>query len=789
VPGILLVGDMVETTRGTGAQVLAVHHDDTFDVKLGDSTEKVSWEQIINPSGLSPPWLHQPEKHHQVQQTSSTRALAAETVAFQADDDDDTDVGTSILEGDEASEAPTMASSVFACTRPWRCLRWHEVRAGLELTGRVVAERSAGFLVQVGAPSAGLLPRRASPAELALKVGAEVRVFVAAADPERCRIRLSLVAPLTQEDLHARMMDGTPIRGLVVGIQPYGCFVDIGSPAAGLVHVSRMGGMSPAALRPGADVPVVVLQTEPKLRLAVYEAPWSPPVALQVAEASTSRASTGGRRPLQSSLARLPRPLLQIVLQSANLAGLRALAGAAPGLRAPAQEAVSVYWDLQAFRCFHTRARFDDDGCVLGVGIATVEEDGRSHLTCDFDPLSQEAFESLGVSKGVWRNTIPYWLPLAVNQAHFSRALPALVKTFKVLGTGRVAEQTRSSGPRCFAQLNQKMGNPIDFDTWLRRRAKASEAAKTRFRAAMAGDESALRPRGAPRPEAKPQLTEEALEPEIVLSVLPKLMNSQVVLLMKGDVWASHKALGGYMAFHHLLLAICRANPKVQQEVEARIGRFLSAEDERVKAKAPNLGEFICLLSASDRYSWRDVAVPLLGEVFDRHVLWLLKKHPHMGDLADEGVSHHRLRLTFESAVVSMRLIMFNVWFLNNVAKVPHAHAEGDGGTACTATSCTLARYERTCGLPPRSQVEAVHRAVTRICGFSAWQGFFDDVGVERVAPAALCEWLRRSVANSRRKGYHRAGVGRASGWQQPQREQPEESGLREEHVWLADAW
>jgi len=120
----------------------------------------------------------------------------------------------------------------------------------------------------------------------------------------------------------------------------------------------------------------------------------------------------------------LPRPIWQSVLQGANLAGLQALAGTAHGLCAPAQEASSVFWDLQAFRCFHTRARFDDDGCVLGVGVSIMEEDGRHHFTCDFDPLSQEAFDSLEVRKGVWKNVISYWLPLAVNQKHFTRACP-----------------------------------------------------------------------------------------------------------------------------------------------------------------------------------------------------------------------------------------------------------------------------------------------------------------------------------------------------------------------------
>merc|ERR1712187_341436 len=152
------------------------------------------------------------------------------------------------------------------------------------------------------------------------------------------------------------------------------------------------------------------------------------------------------------------------------------------------------------------------------------------------------------------------------------------------------------------------------------------------------------------------------------------------------------------MGFHHILLALCKKYPLLQQAVEERIQLFLSDESQRVKAKVPNLGEFICLLSVSDRYDWSSVAAPLLCEVFDRNVLWLLKRYPHLSELKDSGVSDERLRCTFQCALVSMRLLMFNVWFLNNVAKAPHVHYNKNE-ESCWRASCALARYERLKGL------------------------------------------------------------------------------------------
>jgi len=460
---------------------------------------------------------------------------------------------------------------------------------------------------------------------------------------------------------------------------------------------------------------------------------------VQVLQRPEARIVSIDKAHLPGNLAALPKPVFgRVLLQSLNLADLGHLTRASRSLQAVSEEASNIFWDLRSLCCFHTRTRFDEDGCILGVGVAITEEDGRNHLTCDFDPLSHLAFHQLGVRKGVWRNKISYWLPLAIDAQHFHRATPSLSKVLHVLGTGKVAEQTRSFG--CKRKRGFENFEALGFQELLKLWASKSEAVKAQFEAFRAGT---LKP---------------SFDPKVVLEVLPKLMNSQVVLLMKGETWASHKALSGYMGFHHLLLSICRDEPAVQTELEKRIADFMAAEEQRVKSKVPNLGEFICLIAASEKHDWPSVAGPLLAEVFDRNVLWLLKKHPHLGQLSDVGISKERLRATFEAALVSLRLIMFNAWFLKNVART----GEEEG-----AQISALVRYERTKGVAPKHLIEAVHRAVRRICEVSSWDAYFDILGLRRVAPLELCRWLRQSVLNSSRKGYHRRGrfPNRARNW------------------------
>merc|ERR1712193_445828 len=197
--------------------------------------------------------------------------------------------------------------------------------------------------------------------------------------------------------------------------------------------------------------------------------------------------------------------------------------------------------------------------------------------------------------------------------------------------------------------------------------------------------------------------------------------NSQVVLLMKGDVHASQKALAGYMAFHHQLLMLKQRMPALSNVIEERISAFIEHEEMRTKDAVPNLGEFLCLLSASDKYTWDDIALPVLNENLDRNVLWLLKAHPHLVSPVANG-------------------------------------EERIGCACCKKAQCLLPRYERTKGLPSQTIINALQQACRRFLDPSQnWNTYLEAVGCEPMDDSAINRWLVRSLFNSARKGYHRA--------------------------------
>ena len=96
--------------------------------------------------------------------------------------------------------------------------------------------------------------------------------------------------------------------------------------------------------------------------------------------------------------------------------------------------------------CFVTGLCYKEDVLGVGLEIVTEADTDRKVFQCHFDLISHEGFYHFGVRTGVWKDSIKFWMPAAIDSSHFQRALPLLAACFKELGDGRVADITRSYG-------------------------------------------------------------------------------------------------------------------------------------------------------------------------------------------------------------------------------------------------------------------------------------------------------------------------------------------------------
>lgn len=234
------------------------------------------------------------------------------------------------------------------------------------------------------------------------------------------------------------------------------------------------------------------------------------------------------------------------------------------------------------------------------------------------------------------------------------------------------------------------------------------------------------------------------------LIILCSFTNQMVVRTMKGELHESIVALEGYTMFYHMLLAFIVEYPFLQEFIDRNLGEFNQKHSGNVcrdKKHVSSLGEWIALLSTSNKYSWRDVATSYLRECFDRNVKWILTANKTLLD--ERHPKKSRLTKSFAAVQVSLKLCMFHVVFLRLFRYSPRS------GTLQSVED-TKKKLDALYGRPTVRMRESLQRNVKRIKNISKWSDFFEGIGLKCPDDDELFEWLLQAMRNSEAKGYHK---------------------------------
>jgi len=367
-------------------------------------------------------------------------------------------------------------------------------------------------------------------------------------------------------------------------------------------------------------------------------------------------------------------------------------------------------------RCFFLRDSIQDT--ILGVGVA-LDPKSRT-LSSDFDWLSEAAFEHHKVRRSVEKRDFQYFLPLAFNRPHFEKAEPKV--------WARLAEIDRAL-----------------------REAEQAIAKKT-------GQVSGKVPGKVPPPQDRHEY----------VRVLYRMMNNIIVSLMKScdDVYsrghgstsnrtllyASEKAVYSYCHLFHLLICLNQTTPQILRDALWKVQQFASKPEARVKAKIPDLGEFIVNItlvlalapSHNLNITWGNVVKALLQELTARNVRWVLKESPEL-EIMEQGQSDYRLAMTFLRAKTSLRLMMFQVTFLDAFVKV---------------YASDLSILDDNYGFAKEEIPKRIVEKTKEIYAVNTWPAFFARVDyTEGIGFGAekFSHLLRSAVQTSAQRGYHNA--------------------------------
>lgn len=362
--------------------------------------------------------------------------------------------------------------------------------------------------------------------------------------------------------------------------------------------------------------------------------------------------------------------------------------------------------------CFFLRTSLNES--VLGIGLAYSK--GPRKLSSDFDWLSEEAFTSFAVRKSIQKRSFELFLPLAFSRPHFTRVEPRI--------WARLAEIERTIRQADIASASKKGRTPT-------------------------------------LPILPPALRHNLVGP------IYKMMNNIVVALMQScdDVlrrkgfpgtllYASERAVTSYCLLFHLLVSLSRTTPMIFGVASGRIQRFFANPSARLKKEAPDLGELIIMLTlvlalqhtgggqAKSSMTWQTLNGPFLEEVIVRNVRWVLRESPEL-EFMEDSCSDYRLEKTFEKSKTSLRLMMFQIVFLN---------------TFVNSYASDLSRLDDTYGFPDKDIPERMVGEIKEIYKVTSWPSFFQRVQYARGArfgKEMFSDLLRNAIKTSADRGYH----------------------------------
>lgn len=147
--------------------------------------------------------------------------------------------------------------------------------------------------------------------------------------------------------------------------------------------------------------------------------------------------------------------------------------------------------------------------------------------------------------------------------------------------------------------------------------------------------------------------------PQMVLHVMPVLMNNCVVSMMKGNMYESTKAIEAYCHFLRLFMALIDEFPEVKKTINEKVEKFMNKPDERHKLNTPNLGEFLIITSLSDHNYDENLSlkVSIVREFFTRQIYWIRKKVKFTKRPTDAEF----LQRYFDASKVANHLLVFNL--------------------------------------------------------------------------------------------------------------------------------
>ncbi|KAI8896381.1 hypothetical protein BC833DRAFT_597686 [Globomyces pollinis-pini] len=159
---------------------------------------------------------------------------------------------------------------------------------------------------------------------------------------------------------------------------------------------------------------------------------------------------------------------------------------------------------------------------------------------------------------------------------------------------------------------------------------------------------------------------------EMILSVIPTLMNQQVVSILNGEIYESEAIIKAYTSLLRLLKRLIVVFPALQNSIDQTVANFLDYRQKRHKSACPDLGVFLIKLSLASpdktklTYHNPLMKQALLLEYFSRQIRWIRNRNSSLINTIDDIDTSIQTKIDllpelFKASKTSNQLLTFNL--------------------------------------------------------------------------------------------------------------------------------
>mmetsp|Transcript_34673 Transcript_34673/g.53119 ORF Transcript_34673/g.53119 Transcript_34673/m.53119 type:complete len:394 (-) Transcript_34673:2675-3856(-) len=361
--------------------------------------------------------------------------------------------------------------------------------------------------------------------------------------------------------------------------------------------------------------------------------------------------------------------------------------------------------------CFQTKVPIREGSLGIGISLKKSPRTGLiNYVNPTLDLMSMRAFTKLKIRKALAGERFTHWFPLyfgesdtyEIEEEHYDDKLEDHIKTVKKVDTKE--------------RFEKHLFNSVKFIT--------TGSTKKEFNY------------------------------EHVLEIMPKLITTHIVDMMKENRHLSMLAIRRLFNFIRILLYLMERDPKVQETMNERIKKFLDGgPEQRHKNNTPNLGDIQVFSLMSSKFVFEDIKQAYVDEQMDRQVLWMIREIPELDfenkkfkgkQTVDEK---KRNEVCFEVGKTSFYFSLFFQTLSNTIEQVV-------GGKAKDFKKLSAA-LDTNHGCLSRDLENTFQQNLFAMLKTKNIGDYFKNLGFKDLSDKDIYARLIKSVKSSRERGYH----------------------------------